>query len=480
MKSHRKKPVQGSCIQVFNMEMLVPQNHILRKIDKAIDLSKVHEWVDPLHPSNIGRPACDSEQAIRLMLLCYLFNHEERDLYQTLPMHAGYLWFLGLDFEAIQNPTDPTRKLMDRTTLVKARKLWREHGILEMLMRDVVNQCIRAGLVKDEIHAGVDGTQVRANASIHSLCENACVPVASLESYMKQTSARDENETLRKENDGDDDNPKPPTSSKEEEPKLLEKAEHEDFHGKKFSNQTHQSTTDPDSRLYRKSSGQEAHLRYLVHDLIDTRTGIILSRHASQANGTAERQVSSEQILQFRFAHPQVRIKTLSADKAYPTAEYLKLLKDQGIIPLIPQHQSAMEELPTWKTRTFRPVIQAKRNALIEAVQLRNWARVIQDSGKYAHIQRLRARCEHTFAESKVVHGMDRARSRGLDCMEEQALMTAIVQNLKKLCRYLGRKPRSGVLACRQSAQGVKTATRVFQFLMDLLTIREFRTTFEF
>ncbi|MDK2803946.1 MAG: hypothetical protein PWR23_950 [Peptostreptococcaceae bacterium] len=59
-------------------------------------------------------------------------------------------------------------------------------------MRDVVNQYISSGLVKDEIHAGVDGTQVRDNAFIHSQCVNACVPIVSLESYMKQTSARDE------------------------------------------------------------------------------------------------------------------------------------------------------------------------------------------------------------------------------------------------------------------------------------------------
>src|SRR5690606_30148592 len=122
-----------------------------------------------LYTEQTGRPAADPELMMRLMLLSYLFNHSERHLYETLPMHAGYLWFCGLDFESIQRP-DPSRlRLPDRTTLVKTRKLWREHGVFDDLMRHTIEQCITAGLVKKNVDAAVDGTQVRANVSIHSL-----------------------------------------------------------------------------------------------------------------------------------------------------------------------------------------------------------------------------------------------------------------------------------------------------------------------
>ncbi|WP_205620138.1 transposase, partial [Cohnella thermotolerans] len=74
----------------------------------------------------------------------------------------------------------------------------------------------------------------------------------------------------------------------------------------------------------------------------------------------------------------------------------------------------------------------------------------IQLNGSYRHLQKLRARCEHVFAESKVVHGLDRARSRGLDCMQEQAILTATVQNLKKLCRFKKKRPQTGISACEK------------------------------
>ncbi|GAC44317.1 transposase and inactivated derivative, partial [Paenibacillus popilliae ATCC 14706] len=197
-----------------------------------------------------GRPAADSELMLRLMLLCYLFNHSERQLYQTLPMHAGYLWFCGLDFESVQRPDSSALRLPDRTTLVKTRKLWREHGIFEKLMKYVVDQCIAAGLVNTNVDAAVDGTQVRANVSIHSLEEIQLAPVESIEAYLARQAAADESESKEQPTANDQDPPPPPASGPSS--RLAEQAIHEDFHGKTFSNQTHRSTSDPDSRLYKK------------------------------------------------------------------------------------------------------------------------------------------------------------------------------------------------------------------------------------
>ena len=82
-----------------------------------------------------------------------------------------------------------------------------------------------------------------------------------------------------------------------------ERAVREDFHGKTFSNATHRSATDPDARLYKKGRGQEAHLRYRIHNVTDVRSGVILSTEASRASGTAERDVSLRQLarLKYRF-----------------------------------------------------------------------------------------------------------------------------------------------------------------------------------
>jgi len=159
-------------------------------------------------------------------------------------MHVGCLWFCGLDFES---------PLPDRTTLVKTRAIWRKHHIFDRIMHHVVDQCITAGLVKLDVHAGVDGTQVRANASIHSLKEKVLAPVQSLEDYLLELEKEDQRAPVDSDdhpNDRrDDDNNHPPASaaSKQEKPKMNEfeaYAARENFRGKKFSNRTHRSDTD--------------------------------------------------------------------------------------------------------------------------------------------------------------------------------------------------------------------------------------------
>ena len=204
------------------------QKTYLHQLNEALDFSIIHDWVAPLYTERTGRSPADPERMVRLMLLSYLFNHSERELYQLLPMHSGYLWFCGLDFESVLRSDLSRPTLPDRTSLVETRKLWRKHGIFDKLMKHVVDQCIAAGLIQTGVHVGVDGTQVRANVFIHSLKDVA---------------------------DSDDDR-QPPVRT---ELGQGDEATHEDYHGKTFSNRTHRSMTDPDARLYKKSNGQEAH-----------------------------------------------------------------------------------------------------------------------------------------------------------------------------------------------------------------------------
>jgi transposase len=462
MRAAKRTGVQPQLFQFIDMDALVPKRHILRRLDEVLDLSIVHEWTAPLYSENTGRPAADAELQLRLMLLCYLFNHAERNLYETLPLHAGYLWFCGLDFESIQRP-DPSRlQLPDRTTLVKTRKLWREHGVFDDLMRHVVNQCIAAGLVKTKVDAAVDGTQVRANVSIHSLEELQLAPVESIEAYLARQAKEDNAENKQMKKDESDKKNDPPSShTSGNKPGLGEQAVHEDFHGKSFSNKTHRSTSDPDSRLYKKSAGQEAYPRYLVHDLIDVRSGVILDRRASQASGKAEREVSLQQLVGLRFRHPALSIQTLSADKAYGTPEYLSELKQLGILPLVSLRNLTLEETPVYKRKTHDPAKQAKRIAKMERVRILHEAKRIQLHGAFRGVQKMRTRCEHVFAEAKNIHGMDRARSRGLDRMQEQATWTAIVQNLKRLCRFKAKSPRTGSSVCTNATTGVQRTLKL-------------------
>ncbi|BCJ87959.1 transposase [Effusibacillus dendaii] len=460
MKARKSSAIQPQMFQFVDMDELVPKKHILRQLNEALDFSVVHDWVAPLYTERTGRPAADPERMVRLMLLSYLFNHSERELYQLLSMHAGYLWFCGLDFESVQRPSPNRPSLPDRTTLVKTRKLWRKHGIFEQMMIHVVDQCIAAGLVKPDVHAGVDGSQVRANASVHSLQEITLAPVHSIEEYLSELARQDQDE-MPVDPKKEDSDPPPSSSvrSASETTRLQEEAVHEDFHGKKFSNATHRSVTDPDARLYKKSKGQEAYLRYLVHNVVDVTSGVILSTQASLAAGTAEREISLRQLTALRFQHPTIRIRTVSADKAYGTPEYLGALFAQGMIPLVSLRNLELEPIPTWKRQTHEAEKQQKREVKVQEVLIKNKAKRIQLEGKYRQIQKRRTRCEHAFAEAKTVHGLDRARSRGLENMQEQTLLTAIVQNLKRLCRFKKKRPQTGSLACQNPESVIREET---------------------
>lgn len=146
------------------MTALVPERRILRRLDEVIGWSVIHPWISPLYSATRGRPAAVPELMIRLMLLSYLLNQSERNLYATLPMHAGNLWFCGLD-------------------LVKTRNLWRANGVFEDLMRHVVEQCIAAGLVKTGVDAAVDRTQVKPGAfnfTANTARFKRCEPAASM------------------------------------------------------------------------------------------------------------------------------------------------------------------------------------------------------------------------------------------------------------------------------------------------------------
>ncbi|MBB6283621.1 hypothetical protein HNR34_001970 [Geobacillus subterraneus] len=172
--------------------------------------------------------------------------------------------------------------------------------------------------------------------SIHSLREVKLAPVETLEDYLARTAREDEQpESPTADRDPDDDPPSPSLKPG----KRAHAEESGNFRGTTFSNRPHRSVTDPDARLYKKGKGQEAYPRHLVYDVIDVRSRVILSRKASVAAGTAERETSLRQLASIRFRHPSITIRTLSADKAYGVTEYLGSA-------LCPRHHAARVAAP--------------------------------------------------------------------------------------------------------------------------------------
>jgi len=110
----------------------------------------------------------------------------------------------------------------------------------------------------------------------------------------------------------------------------------ESFHGDRRSNQTQESKTDPDAKLYRKSSGSEARLSYLGHTLVENRSGLIVATYLTEADGHAERDAAL--LIAYQKRRRNSRPMTLGADKAYDTQDFVAALRDLKITPHVAQN----------------------------------------------------------------------------------------------------------------------------------------------
>jgi transposase len=430
---------EPALFQYVNVEELVPKNHFLRKVDAVLDLSFVREAVAECYSASRGRPSVDPELALRMMLLGRLYDLGDRELCDEIGMHVGMRWFCGVNLH------DP---VPDHSTLSKLKnERWAESGLFQRLFDKVILQCSEAGLVSGR-HLSGDGTQVRADASMQSLepVIEAAKPSGDAEDPSGETGGSTAQEQ-----------PAPSlelvsSEAKEPQPRGGWKG-----HGVKYSNQTHRSTSDPDARLYRKGKGKESKLSYLVHDLIDTKSRVILSRKVSEAHSSAERRVCIEMLEEVLAKQDALglpnRPEVISLDGGYGTGEMAAALLDQGVLPHMPlQAGPEMEPVPTWKRPTYDLAQRRSRNEKVRQARARNRVRELQKTRGYQVSRRLRPRSEHTFAEAKTLHGMDRARVRGEARVGVQATLTGAVQNLKRLAAFRGRRRPAGAQAAHGGA----------------------------
>ena len=415
MKPRKEKP-QEELFPFIEMEKLVPANHILRMIDRFIDFSFIDELVDHTYSEVTGRPATDPELMVRIIVIGYLYNLSENRLFEEIQMHAAYRWFCNLAFYD---------KVPDRSTLNRLRNhRWAHDGIFEKIMHNIVEQCATAGLVSGK-HLAVDGTKIRANASIKSL-EPIIVEV-EVDEYLNQLKLTS------------NDKPRANSGSTPDD---------KNFRGTKLYNQTHRSSTDPDARLYKKSPGQETSLSYVGNNLIDTKSRVILATKVSQPGITTESDAALDMLDSLMKNDRFKNIQTLAADTGYGSTAFITDLIDRGVIPHIPLlAKDDLEPVPTWKIKTYRYEKYMKRLQKVKEANARNYIREITKTPEYKLSQKLRIRVEHIFAEAKVCHGLGRARCRGLRAMQQQACMTATVQNIKRLVGHMGRKFKNVAVA---------------------------------
>jgi transposase len=265
--------VQDEMFSCVTLEQRVPQDHPLREIRKLTDvvLLALSDEFDALYSAS-GRPSIAPEYVLRALLLQVFYSvRSERQLVEQLDYNLLFRWFVGLGMDdAVWN----------HAVFSKNRDRLLNSEVAQQFFAEVNSQAQR--FMSDE-HFTVDGTLIQA--------------WASQKSFRKKDGS----------DDGDGTN----------------------FHGQTRSNDTHQSTTDPDARLYKKSYGKESKLAYLGHALVENRNGLIAAAMATTADGHAERDAAL--LMLHEQQNRRARRITVGADKAYDAHEFIRTARELNV-----------------------------------------------------------------------------------------------------------------------------------------------------
>ena len=269
---------QDSLFSYVPLEKRIPKSHPLRPIRKMVDeaFKKMSNKFSELY-SYTGRPSIAPEYLLRAALLQIFYSiRSERLLIEQLDYNLLFRWFVGLKMD------DP---VWNHSVFSKNRDRLLNTEIAALFFASIRDQAAKKKLISDE-HFTVDDTLLEAWASMKSF----------------KPKGSDKNDP------SDTGSGKNPTVN---------------FRGQKPKNDTHQSITDSESRLYKKAKGQQAKLCYLGHALMENRNGLVVDTRVSLANGTAERKAAIEMVENVPGKH---RI-TLGADKGYDSTDFVERMR---------------------------------------------------------------------------------------------------------------------------------------------------------
>lgn len=350
-----------SLFTMRKLEEFVPADHPLRAIRKMASaaLEKMNGLFAGMYEADIkgGRPSVAPEKLLRAMLLQVLYSvRSERQLMEQIQYNLLFRWFVGLSMDdSVWVPTVFTK---NRERLIK-------HDAVIEFFNEVLAIAQRKDWLSGE-HFSVDGTLIQAWAGHKSFVR------------------RDDDD----QGNGDGGN----------------------FKGEKRSNDTHESKTDADARLYRKG-GTASELRYMGHTLSDNRHGLVANAVVTIADGYAEREAAKVMINDARQAlDDPAREITLGADKGYDAQEFVQACVDMKVTPHVAQNKSG------------------RHSAVPQA---------IAQSEGYAVSQQKRKLIEQGFGWAKTVGGMRQVMVRGLKKVDQLFVLTMAAYNLVRM-RTLG------------------------------------------
>lgn len=358
---------QETMLSLMTPEKRVPAEHPIRRIKALADaeLERLSPVFDEIY-SEKGRYSIPPERLLKACLLIALYSvRSERQLCEQLHYNLLFRFFLDMGND---------EEVFDASTFAKNKERLLRAEVARLFFEGIVGRAREAHLISAE-HFTVDGTLIEAWASLKSF--------------------RPKQEKKSKKNKGR--GPKDGGGNPEV-----------NFHGERRSNETHESTTDPESRLMRKGLGKEAKLSFAGHALMENRHGLCVDLTVTQATGTAEREAALDMISRWRESGRGLR--TLGADKGYDTTDFVAALRGKGITPHVAQHSRG-------------------RRSRIDG-------RTTRHAG-YAISQRCRKKVEEIFGWAKTVGGLRKTRYRGVERTGFYTYFVGAAYNLVRMSRLL-------------------------------------------
>ena len=308
-------------IQMFCMEDLIPKDHLLRLIDKAIDWNFIYNLVEDKYCHDNGRPSMDPVMLIKIPFIQYLYGiRSMRQTIKEIEVNVAYRWFLGLDM---------LDKVPHFSTFGKNySRRFKDTDLFEQIFSHILEECYKFRLV-DPTEVFVDATHVKARANGHKMRKRIAKQEALFYEDMLKKEINEDRAAHGKKplKDKDDDNT--PSSG----------------NGSSKEKEIKESTTDPDSGWFHKGEHKEV-FAYAVETACD-KHGWILGYTISPGNLHDSRT--------FKGLYDKISdigINTLIADAGYKTPAIAKLLLDDGIKPLFP-YKSPMTKDGFFKKSDF-------------------------------------------------------------------------------------------------------------------------------
>ena len=428
------------------IDELVPTDHLLRKIDKHIDFSFIHELVKDLYCADNGRPALDPTLLFKMLLVGYLFGvRSERQLVREVQVNVAYRWFLGLNL---------TDKVPDASTFSQnRRRRFNESDVFQQIFDEIVLQAIAKRLVSGK-HLFTDSTHLKANANKNK--KTRVEVAASRQDYMDALDNAVEEDRL--------------------------------FHGKKplkpttkapTTREINKSTTDPDSGYMVRDEKPKGFF-YLDHRTVDGKCNIITDVHVTPGN--VHDSVPYLERLDRQIERFDLPVEAVGLDAGYFTSAVCKGIEDRGLYGVMgyrrPTHKkgyfykreyqydvnSDTYICPAGQSLIYKTTsregyrhYQSDPNICVNcehllrctknAKQVKTVTRHVWENSKERINQhrltpegkviykRRKETVERSFADAKQLHGYRYARYTGLSRVQGQCLLVAAAQNIKKIAQ---------------------------------------------